>query len=438
MATLSVFMIVKNEAKWLGTCLKSVAALADEMVIGDTGSTDDTVAIAESLGARVINVPWTNDFAAARNTVMGHATGDWLLHMDADEVLDPAGAREIRTLLDTDEVSDAVEITLANYCNDVHAWRWTPVDPEDSMTRGFAGCLPVGLLRLFRNHRGFEYREAVHENITASVHERSGVIRNSEIIIHHYGYECTPEQRKKKARFYLELARSKRANNPHDLKCLHDVAEQAVACGELEEAESACREALAIAPHHMELTTTLATVLLGREAVDEAENLLESLEGLGQTPLHIQVALAMIASYRGRWADAEARLAKVIAASPVAPLATLCLARVRDYQGDGEKASELLASLTAAAPRLEEGHRRRESHALRREGEDLFLSGDREGALKKLVAALALDSDDALIHNDLGVLLHTMGDTKRARESFERALKLAPALDDARSNLASL
>ena len=438
MPSLSVIMIVKNEAACLATCLKSVADIADEIVIGDTGSNDDTAAIAKSFGARVLSVPWTNDFAAARNETVQAATGDWLLHLDADEALDPDGATAIRQIVDTDTHSDAVELILANYCNDVHAWRWTPVDPKDPMTHGFAGCLPVGLLRLFRRNRGFAYREAVHENITASVQEQNGVVRKTGITIHHYGYACAPEKKEQKNQLYLDLARKKYQENPTDLKCLHDLAEQAMACGETNDAEAACRTALTLAPDHLELATLLSTILLGRGAVEEAWQLLIRFEQKGISPPHVQIVLGSIASYRGDWAEAEERLRRVIRATPPAPLATLCLARVCDYRGDSTQAQGLLCDLVATAPHLEEARTRLKSHELRQAGEAAFMRGKTEAGLKSLVEALKHDSEDALTHNDLGVLMHALGDTKRARESFERALKLAPALKDARENLAGL
>ncbi len=439
MASLSVIMIVKNETACLAACLKSVAPIADEIIVGDTGSEDDTVAIAEGFGARVISVPWTNDFSAARNETIRAATSDWLLHMDADEELDAEGAAAIREIVDSDTTADAVELILANYCNDVHAWRWTPVDPASSMSRGFAGCLPVGLLRLFRGDRGFIYQEAVHENITASVRERNGVVRQTDIVIHHYGYACTPEIRARKAKLYLKLAREKHLHHPKDLKCLHDVAEQAMACGETDEAESACRDALAIDPMHMEIGTLLSTILLGRNAVDEACQLLLEIEkNIGETPDHVQIVLGVIACYRGNWEEAEERLMRVVQAAPPAPLATLCLARVFDYRSDGKRAHRLLRDLAAAAPHLEEAQARLQSHELRQAGEAAFVGGAAETGLKSLVKALELDAEDAVTHNDLGVLMHTLGDVVRARESFERALKLAPALKDARENLARL
>ena len=77
---LSLAMIAKNEARCLARCLRSVRALADEIIVTDTGSTDDTVKIASENGAKVAHFAWINDFAAARNFALAQATGEWILY----------------------------------------------------------------------------------------------------------------------------------------------------------------------------------------------------------------------------------------------------------------------------------------------------------------------------------------------------------------------
>jgi tetratricopeptide (TPR) repeat protein len=96
---LSLAMIVKNEARCLARCLRSVQAVADEIVIADTGSTDETVKIAAQFGAKVCHFTWINDFAAARNFALAQATGDWILVLDADEHASETLAREIREFI---------------------------------------------------------------------------------------------------------------------------------------------------------------------------------------------------------------------------------------------------------------------------------------------------------------------------------------------------
>ncbi|HEX4349539.1 MAG TPA: glycosyltransferase family 2 protein [Verrucomicrobiae bacterium] len=96
---LSLAMIVKNEARCLARCLRSVQGIADEIIVADTGSTDDTVKIAKEFGAKVPHFDWINDFAAARNFALAQTTGDWILVLDADEHASEALTREIREFI---------------------------------------------------------------------------------------------------------------------------------------------------------------------------------------------------------------------------------------------------------------------------------------------------------------------------------------------------
>ncbi len=85
--TLSLCMIVRDEEEMLPRCLAAVKDAVDEIIIVDTGSTDRTIEIAHSFGAQVIEQPWTGSFSDARNTSFDAATGDWMMYLDADEVL---------------------------------------------------------------------------------------------------------------------------------------------------------------------------------------------------------------------------------------------------------------------------------------------------------------------------------------------------------------
>lgn len=89
MKTLSLAMIVRDESKVLGRCLGSVAGIFDELIIVDTGSTDNTKEIAKAFGARVYDFAWIDDFAAARNYSFSKITSEWTAWLDADDVLKP-------------------------------------------------------------------------------------------------------------------------------------------------------------------------------------------------------------------------------------------------------------------------------------------------------------------------------------------------------------
>jgi tetratricopeptide (TPR) repeat protein len=433
MPTLSVVMIVRNEAHCLGECLASIASIADEIVIADTGSTDSTCDIARQFGAHLFSIEWRNDFAWARNQTLWAAKGDWLLHLDADEVLDPENARKLRAVVDEGgRDSDAVELYLANYCDDPRAWRWEACAPNDPWSRGHAGLIRVGLLRLFRNHMGFEYREPVHESISESVRERGGRLRCEDILIHHYGYAGDATRGEAKARLYLDIARAKAEQRPNDPKAWRDVAEQALSFGLEDEAEHACRTALTLDPLYLDCATTLANLLLNRAELTEGRALLERLVDAGITPPHVPTALAAINCREGRFSEALTLLDAVLAVYPRALMARLYAARALDCLGRYDEARTHLLAAVDIAPSLSEPRNRLEAHRLRSEAIGLLGAADPTQPLKRLVEAMTLDPEDACVHHVLGVLLKGLGQSAKADESFCRAQTLAPGLVYAR------
>ena len=439
MPSLSVVMIVKNEEHCLQACLDSVRSIANEILVGDTGSKDATPSLARKAGATVLDIPWNNDFAAARNAVLAKATGDWLLHMDADEALAPQGAQQVRALVDLDgNGADAIELTLANYCNEPRAWRWVPAGLDDPWARGYSGYIAAPLLRLFRNRRGFIYREPVHENITSSVVERGGRIGRADVLIHHYGYAASPEKSRAKAQLYYAIAQRKATAEPENPKAWHDLAEQALACGHADEAEAACVRALALEPEHLGATMTLANLLLLRDAAQEVRALLRPFVERGTALPLMLVALAAVDAREGKLMEAQHQLELAAATDPPPIMALLELARVHDLAGHPEAAHRRLAQAASQAPGLAEVQHRLQAHHLRREAEADSAQGHAEPALRKLVQAARLDARDPLTHHHIGVVLAALGRHEHALQSFARALALAPAFEAARQNLAHL
>lgn len=95
----SLCMIVRNEAHQLADCLEPVAGLFDEIIVVDTGSSDGTPEVAARYATRVVSRPWCDDFSAARNESLQHATGEWIFWLDADDRLDAKNVGRLRELL---------------------------------------------------------------------------------------------------------------------------------------------------------------------------------------------------------------------------------------------------------------------------------------------------------------------------------------------------
>src|SRR3989338_7693689 len=99
MPTISLCMITKNEEKYLEQCLDSVKDIVDEIIIVDTGSKDKTKEIAKKFSAKIFDFEWVDNFSAARNESLKHAAKDWILVLDADEVVEKKDLERIKELI---------------------------------------------------------------------------------------------------------------------------------------------------------------------------------------------------------------------------------------------------------------------------------------------------------------------------------------------------
>ncbi|MBI2130062.1 polysaccharide deacetylase family protein [Candidatus Woesearchaeota archaeon] len=215
---LSVCMIVKNEENALKRCLDSIKDIADEIIVVDTGSEDKTIEIAESFGAKIIRHEWKNDFSEARNVYLQNASSDWILTLDADEVIDRKDLINIKKIIEFENF-DAFRLALFNYSNNENDAGWVRLSEK---REGYSGYLPIELARLFRNSKKYRYEGAVHEIIENSIIKDNGRISSIDIPIHHFG--GFDETLKEKQLKYLEYSRKRIEKNPNDAKAYCDIA----------------------------------------------------------------------------------------------------------------------------------------------------------------------------------------------------------------------
>ncbi|MGE5544095.1 MAG: glycosyltransferase [Bacillota bacterium] len=192
---LSLCMIVKNEEEYLPRCLNSVRDVVDQMVIVDTGSTDRTVEIARSFGAEVYHHPWHNDFSEARNVSLDHATGDWIIILDADEELVEEDKNKIKPLLASANC-EGFFVVETNFAGDLPG--------SDAI------CHPN--LRIFRNRKQYRYHGALHEQVI----NIEGKRYLSQIRLNHYGYLNKPLSDKNKLARNLDILLKEVEENPNN------------------------------------------------------------------------------------------------------------------------------------------------------------------------------------------------------------------------------
>jgi Tfp pilus assembly protein PilF len=209
---LALSMIVRNGGEDFVHCLESVRGVVDEIVIADTGSTDSSIAIAHRFGAAVIHVPWTNDFAAARNAALAPVTADWILVLDADEQLDEQARTQIPAALQATNLEGHI-VTIRNYVHSMNERLWDkPAIANDgrlARAAQFAGYLEHENVRLFRSKPEIRFAGRVHETVGTGIEARGGKLGRTDFIIHHFGFTATAEQKAGKNSFYRELGRQK-------------------------------------------------------------------------------------------------------------------------------------------------------------------------------------------------------------------------------------
>lgn len=194
---LSLCMIVKNEERSLARCLDSIAGLAPEIIIVDTGSTDRTPEIAALYGAKVTAFDFAFvDFAAARNHALARASGRWILVLDADEILHPPSVPLIQELAARDENAGYYFQRLNQHAN------------AQGATADYA-------IRLFPNRPAYRYRGRVHETIDDSILAGGGRLLRTGIRIDH-DFASDPEARRRRNLWYISILNEEIAADPSD------------------------------------------------------------------------------------------------------------------------------------------------------------------------------------------------------------------------------
>lgn len=214
MTRISLCMIVKDEEKFLADCLDSVKGLVDEMIIVDTGSKDRTKDIAKAHGAKIVHFFWQDDFALARNESLRHATGDWILVLDADERIETGDHERIRNCT-KDESFQAYGLVQRNYTDSSNARDFVTCDGDSSpYCKYFKGFSPNVLVRLFRPNPQFRFEGRIHETIEKSVAACGGKIKVTSIPIHHLAYRAEEIRKKSKDELYEKLGNEKVTEDP--------------------------------------------------------------------------------------------------------------------------------------------------------------------------------------------------------------------------------
>jgi tetratricopeptide (TPR) repeat protein len=342
----SLVMIVKDEEEMLPRSLEAIRDVVDEMIIVDTGSTDRTVEIAESFGAKVLHHEWTGDFAEARNVSLDAATGDWFIYLDADEVLVREDAARLRELAG-------------------HVWREAFFLTEINFTGDLDDGMAVhhNALRMYRNRPEYRFEGRIHEQLAhrlpAGVPER---VEQPSVRIEHYGYLGAVRDAKEKSRRNIELLERQLSDGEVSPFLCFNLGSEYAAAGEAERALARFEEAWKLLGDDPEMSSygfvpslTNRLVKALRTTGDHARAVERAKEGLrvfpGFTDLVLEQAhcareqrdldgAASLIEECLRMGDAPSRYSAQVGAGSYIALGAL--ADIRRLQGDFAECERLL------------------------------------------------------------------------------------------------
>ena len=371
---LSLSMIVRDEEQKLGTCLESVKGFCDELVVVDTGSTDNTIAIAKEAVARVEAIEWPGDFTPARNKALEFVSGDWVLVLDADEQLVDSVKPALQALM---AQPDVLVINLLRY--------------EDGAVQSPYSSVS----RLFRKHPAIQWSRAYHSMIDDSVEEllksesQWRVVDCAEPALFHTGYR--PEQliAGNKANRLREAMEAELASKPGD--------------------PYACAKLGGLEVDQGNTTRGLALLEMGLEHCQSDQHR-ERYELL----LHLGIANS---SNKPEEAERYYRLALEEPLSPqVLVGARLNLGALLLRLNKLAEATEVTAAVTRQLPEVMLGWYN--LGLIQRK------AGDIGGAIEAYQSGLQLDPNSPELHQNLGAAQLAGGNFEAARSSFLMAIGL--------------
>jgi glycosyltransferase involved in cell wall biosynthesis len=181
-SSLSLCMIVRDEAVFLERCLSAIKDYVDEIVVVDTGSVDSTRQIASTFTQAVYDFTWIDDFSAARNYSLAKASSDWIIVLDADEQIAGEDLLRIRKLLDTSRFC-AYSLVQRNYSSEPEQGDWIPLEGPTPYSMDYLGYRENPIVRLFKNRQDIRFTGRIHELID---HKSAGItVQLTDIPIHH-------------------------------------------------------------------------------------------------------------------------------------------------------------------------------------------------------------------------------------------------------------
>ena len=203
---ITVCYIVKNEEYNLPRSIDSLKGQIDEIVVVDTGSTDNTIAVAKSYGAKVFESSWNNDFSTPRNMALDNATGDWIIFLDADEYFSEKTAKNVRNIIEQGDKHNR-EGLLVNLIN-------IDVDKNNKVLD------TTYILRMYKNVKEWRYVGRIHEELKkpdGNPIDKISLVPTSNLELYHTGYSTKINADKARRNLEMLLGELKLTDHPEKI-----------------------------------------------------------------------------------------------------------------------------------------------------------------------------------------------------------------------------
>lgn len=396
--TISLCMIVKNEEKNLPETLNSVKDYIDEIIIVDTGSTDNTVEVARSFGAKVYFYEWNDDFASARNEALRHANCEWILSIDADDTMNGSDILRFKEYL---KETDALGFSIPIFSK------------IEDRSLNINNTVVNYLVRIFKNDPRIRFSRRVHEFVDQSIYDIGGKIERIDLPVFHRGYADLEILKKKieRNKRLLELALDE---NPSDHNLWVYMGKTYVTLDDLDSAERCYRKAIEIAEENrnrfgslyfLQSAYTDLAILVSKDRMEEAIELFNRAITIDPNFPDTYYHLGMVYYNKGLFREAYEAFKKVFQVDINKSMFAISHLGIR-----GELT---LTMLQATALQL----------GLIREAIDY---GNR---------VLEINPNNAAVLNNMGIAYMALGDRGIGKRFFEKALIVSPGFEKAMENL---
>ena len=288
--TLSFLILTKNNEKTISRSVESISELADEIIIVDNGSTDNTLDILKKYKMKVIQNTWKDDFSQARNKGIEEAESDWIFCLDADETISYLDGQGLLELIGKMNF-DGFIFQTRNYTNDSSILGFISNKGEYKEEQG-KGHIVSSKVRLFKNFKGYNFKGKVHELIDTSINEKGGIIAVTDIPVHHFGMMDLSIV-SEKTRYYLQLEEKKIKEEP-TVKSFFEMGIQFKNQGLYEKAEGFLQNAHELEPKNKLISLNLAFLKRKINKFDEAIALLQPFSVEEDEAVHYSLGLCYL------------------------------------------------------------------------------------------------------------------------------------------------